>query len=432
MSASVPRGARGAGPRRWRPAAGWLPRAPAGGRRSSESSARWTLARVLARAARDVRSAGAGGRGRDAAQELAQLLVGARPHVVGQRASGGRRLRRLGGRGRHAPHGSPRQVTARPETRGGLPADSHPPHSRLVHAGDDERSRHVGPDHSRCPRLQPPRPVQAGGGPPRPSTPPPARVGPVGPAAPGGPGGPPRVRPGGGAGPARSRSGGVPGCGGRPPRRPAAAIATVVAAGADRAAARWACWPSGSSRSPATGDRGTTGGEGVSQLRDGRGMGPGEPVDSDDDLGDRGHGMGSRREASCGRLGGRRARRVHRRPAPTARPVVMTLQRGVGHRARAPPRWPFSSTDGFAQTYAVNAQTRVARGTAADVRRATRWSCSRARRARLAVQVRAGPPLSADPGAGQGPARHPVRDTVRDSPRVTTRPQEGAAAGCGE
>ena len=155
-------------------------------------------------------------------QELAQLLVGARPHVVGQRASGGQRLRRLGGRGRHAPHGSPRQVTARPET-------SWRTHSRLPSASQpsgpcwgrrEESPCRTRP--SRCPRLSRPDPRRRRS--PSPSTPPPGGPGrvPVGPVRRVGPvGRRRRVRP--VAGRARQSSpDGVPDSGDRPRRPPAA------------------------------------------------------------------------------------------------------------------------------------------------------------------------------------------------------------------
>ena len=201
---------------------------------------------------------------------------------------------------------------------------------------------------------------------------------------PGGPAGPPPPGPpGGGHGPAEP-PGRQPGLWGQATSTTGGRIATAVAL-ALTGLLLLGVMAVGIFSIARIGDRWDDRREGVSQLRDGRGMGPGGRFDSDDDLGDRGRGMGPG-GGQLGRLGGVE----HGEFTVTGtdgKPVVMTLQRGVVTAASAT-SVAVRSTDGFAQTYAVNAQTRVARGTAADVRAGDEVVVLARKEGKVAVQIR--------------------------------------------
>ena len=123
--------------------------------------------------------------------------------------------------------------------------------------------------------------------------------------------------------------------------------------------------------------------ESVSQLRDGRGMGPGSRFD--DDLGDRGPGMGPG-AGQLGRVGGVE----HGEFTVTGtdgKAVVMTLQRGEVTSASAT-SVAVRSSDGFAQTYVVNDQTRVGRGAAAGLNAGDDVVVLARKEGKVAVQIR--------------------------------------------
>jgi hypothetical protein len=123
--------------------------------------------------------------------------------------------------------------------------------------------------------------------------------------------------------------------------------------------------------------------ESVAQLRDGRGMGPGGRLGGD--LGDRGGGMGPG-AGQLGRLGGVE----HGEFTVTGsdgKTVVMTLQRGEVTSASAT-SVAVRSSDGFARTYAVNDQTRVAPGTGAGLDAGDDVVVLARKEGKVAVQIR--------------------------------------------
>jgi hypothetical protein len=116
----------------------------------------------------------------------------------------------------------------------------------------------------------------------------------------------------------------------------------------------------------------------------GRGMGPGTGPRSDNRQGDggmlRGNGL-------LGRLGSVQ----HGEFTVTGsdgKAVVMTVQRGAVTAASAT-SVSVRSTDGFSQTYAVNASTRVSGGSAAQLSKDDRVVVLARKADRVAVQIRA-------------------------------------------
>ena len=138
----------------------------------------------------------------------------------------------------------------------------------------------------------------------------------------------------------------------------------------------------------------------------------------DDDLGDRGPGMGQG-AGQLGRLGGVEHGEFTVTGAD-GKAVVMTLQRGEVTSASAT-SVAVRSDDGFAQTYVVNDQTRVGRGAAAGPMPVMTSSFSRARRERSRSR-------SASTAADRRPPRPPLRSSTRHRPVTPRRVPGGRLA----
>jgi hypothetical protein len=134
-------------------------------------------------------------------------------------------------------------------------------------------------------------------------------------------------------------------------------------------------WDDRRERVAQRGEGGRFGDEGFGQR--GRGMGPGMGQRGDDLV--RGGGL-------LGRLGSVQHGEVTV-TGSDGEPVTLTVQRGVVTAASAT-SVSVRSDDGFSQTYAVNAATRVSGGTAASLEKDDRVMVLARKTDRVALQVR--------------------------------------------